>query len=136
LSTNRPRERRRANRRPAAPRARSRTPGPTAARRRESTSAVPAAGLRGALERASLPTLTRLTRAPRWLVGLVPAVVLLGGLLAPLPWGPVLLGVVALFLAWLLALAWPRLDARGKALRAGVVVLMVAATVLRALGIG
>jgi hypothetical protein len=66
----------------------------------------------------------------------VPAVVLLGGLLAPLPWGPVLLGVVALFLAWLLALAWPRLDARGKALRADVVVLMVAAAVLRALGIG
>jgi hypothetical protein len=60
--------------------------------------------------------------------------VLLGGLLAPVPWGPVLLGVVALFLAWLLVLAWPALDAGGRALRAGVVALAIAATIARALG--
>jgi hypothetical protein len=132
VSTNRPRARRTANRRPTAPTARTTAPRPTTSRR---PAPVPQpAGLRGSLERASSSLLVRLTRAPRWLVGLVPAVVLLGGLLAPVPWGPLLLGVMAVFLGWLLVLAWPALDGAGRALRAGVVALTIAATIARALG--
>ncbi|MGH8774864.1 MAG: DUF6703 family protein, partial [Jiangellaceae bacterium] len=92
-------------------------------------------GARAALERASLPVLTRLTAMPRWLVGLLPAAILLGGLLAPAPWGPLLLGLVVLFLAWLLVLAWPRLEPRARAIRAVVVLLLVAAVVARAAGV-
>jgi hypothetical protein len=88
----------------------------------------------GSLERVSSALLIRLTRAPRWLVGLVTAVVLLGGLLAPVPWGPLLLGLVAVFLGWLLVLAWPALGSGGKALRTAVVLLTVGATVARAMG--
>jgi hypothetical protein len=59
---------------------------------------------------------------------------MLGGLIAPVPWGPLLLGLVTLFLGWLLVLAWPALDTGGKALRTAVVVLTFAGTVGRAVG--
>jgi hypothetical protein len=134
LPINRPRPRRMPNRRPAAPTARTRAPRPTASRRPVPASPAPAGGVRRAIERASTSLRTRLTRAPRWLVGLVPAVVLLTGLMAPVPWGPLLLGLVALFLGWLLVLAWPALDAGGKAIRAGALVLTLAATIGRAVG--
>jgi Family of unknown function (DUF6703) len=134
VSSNRPRPRRTANRRPAAPTARQRPPRP-ATSRRPAPAPTPATGrIRGSLERASSSLLVRLTRAPRWLVGLVPAVVLLGGLIAPVPWGPLLLGLVTLFLGWLLVLAWPALDTGGKALRTAVVVLTLTGTVGRAVG--
>jgi hypothetical protein len=133
LPTSRSRPRRTANRRPAAPTARTTAPRP-AASRPPPAPAAPVGGIRGSLERASSPLLTRLTRAPRWLVGVVSAAVLLGGLVAPLPWGPLLLGLVALFLGWLLLLAWPALDAGGRAIRAAVVVLALAATIGRAVG--
>ena len=82
-----------------------------------------------------MPILTRLTRAPKWLVGSVPAAVLLGGLLAPEPWGSLLLGLVLLFLGWLLTLAWPRLEPRARVIRVGVVVLLAALMVGRAAGV-
>lgn len=78
--------------------------------------------------------LRTLTRAPKWLVGLVSAALLLGGLLAPAPWGPLLLGVVAAFLVWLLVLAWPRLERPARVVRVVVVVLLVAFVIARAAG--
>ena len=133
MSSNRPRPRRTANRRPATPSARTRAPRPTTPRR--TTPAPPAPeGIKDSLERASSSLLVRLARAPRWLVGLVTAVVLLGGLVAPVPWGPLLLGLVTLFLTWLLLLAWPALDAGGRAVRTVVVALTLAATIGRAFG--
>jgi hypothetical protein len=135
VSSNRPRPRRTANRRPATPAARTKAPRPTTSRRPATAPRPEAGGIRESLERASSALLIRLTRAPRWLVGLVPAVVLLGGLIAPPPWGPLLLGLVALFLGWLLVLAWPALDLGGKAVRAAVVALTLAATIARAAGI-
>lgn len=134
MSSHRPRPRRTPNRRPAAPAVRTRAPGLTAARR--PTPALPdkPSGIGASLGRASTAVLLWLSRAPRWLVGLVAAAVLLGGLIAPLPWGPLLLGLVTLFLGWLLFLAWPALDAGGRAIRAAVVVLAFAATIGRAVG--
>lgn len=135
VSSNRPRRRRPANRRPAAPAAGSRAPRPGGSRRPAVPPPTAPQGFRGALERASEPILTRLTRAPRWLVGSVPAAVLLGGLLAPEPWGPLLLGLVLLFLLWLLTLAWPRLEPRARVIRVGVVLLLAALVVGRAAGV-
>jgi hypothetical protein len=61
--------------------------------------------------------------------------VLLGGLLAPEPWGPLLLGLVLLFLMWLLTLAWRRLEPRARVIRVGVVLLLAALVVGRAAGV-
>ena len=135
VPSNRPRPRGRANRRPAAPPAGSRAPRPGGSRRPAVPPPRAPQGFRGALERASEPILTRLTRAPKWLVGSVPAAVLLGGLLAPEPWGSLLLGLVLLFLGWLLTLAWPRLEPRARVIRAGVVVLLAALVVGRSAGV-
>lgn len=82
-----------------------------------------------------MPLLTALTRLPRWLIGVIPGLLLLGGLLAPPPWGLVLLGIVTLFLGWLLALSWPRLEGRSRLLRSGVVVLVAALTVAHGVGV-
>lgn len=79
--------------------------------------------------------LTLLTSLPRWLVGIVPGAVLLGGLLVPPPWGPLMLGLVTLFLFWLLVLSWPRIDGRSRAIRTVVVLLLAAATVARSAGV-
>ena len=135
VSTNRPRQRRTANRRPTTPTARSLTPRPTVGRRREPAPAPHDGGIRGAVERTSQPILATLTRLPRLVLGMAAAAALLGGLLAPLPWGPLLLGLVALFLVWLLVLAWPALDGRGRVSRLAAVVLLVSVTFARAAGL-
>lgn len=82
-----------------------------------------------------MPLLSPLARLPRWLVGMFPAILLLGGLLLPPPWGVVLLSLVTLFLAWLLVLSWPRLLGRSRALRTVVVLLLAAVTVGYAFGL-
>lgn len=79
--------------------------------------------------------LAQLTSLPRWLVGIVPGVLLLGGLLAPPPWGTIMLGVVALFLFWLLVLSWPRLAGRSRVIRTFVVLLLAAATAAHGAGV-
>lgn len=133
MASNRPRPRRSASRRPAPPAARTRAPRPSDSRRPASAGPAPR-GFRGGLERASLPLITVLHAAPRWLVGAIPGVLLLAGLLAPAPWGPILLALVTLFIAWLLALSWPRLEAKSRFLRTGVVLLLAAVVAARAAG--
>jgi hypothetical protein len=134
VPTNRPRARGASNRRPSAPAARTQTPRPSGTRRPSGGAPAGPRGFRGRLERTSLPLITRLHRAPRWLVGALPGVLLLAGLLAPAPVGPVILGVVTLFLGWLLALSWPRLAARPRLLRTVIVLLLAAFVVARATG--
>lgn len=82
-----------------------------------------------------MPLLSALTRLPRWIAGLLPGVLLLGGLLAPAPWGPLLLTVVTLFLGWLLALSWPRLDGRSRTLRTVIVLLVAFLAIARFVGV-
>jgi hypothetical protein len=82
-----------------------------------------------------MPVLSALTRLPRWIAGLLPGVLLLGGLLAPTPWGPLLLALVTLFLGWLLVLSWPRLDGRSLTLRTVIVVLVAFLAIARFLGV-
>ena len=75
---------------------------------------------RATLERLSLPLLTRVARLPR-AVPLLVAGVVVGG-----PLGAVLIGLVALVVAWLLALAWPALTGVERLGRVAVLLLAVA----------
>jgi hypothetical protein len=59
------------------------------------------------------------------------ALLLVLGLAVPYAWSAVFLLPVAAFLTWLLALAWPVLNTRGRLMRVIVVALVLAAAVAR-----
>jgi predicted branched-subunit amino acid permease len=134
VPSQRPQPRRNTNRRPGSPGTASRTPRP-AANRRPAPAEPPPSSARASLEKVSYPLLVRLTSLPKWLLGALTGAVLLGGLLAPSPWGPILLGIVAVFLMWLLVLAWPRLTTSARLTRAVVVVAMAGAVAARGAGV-
>jgi len=81
-----------------------------------------------------MPLLVTLNRLPRWIV-----VVLMGSLLflgliqtGDLAWlGGIFLGIVALFLGWLLVLAWPVLPGQARIVRAVVVLAAAGISVLK-----
>jgi hypothetical protein len=84
--------------------------------------------LRESFERASLPALTFLSGLPRFVPFLGILVLSLAGILLPSPaW--LLLVVVILVLAWILALAWPRLSGSERLMRLAVIAIMVAVLV-------
>ncbi|KRE37956.1 hypothetical protein ASG73_10180 [Janibacter sp. Soil728] len=83
-----------------------------------------------AFERASLPATRFLAHLPP----LVPIVavfllVLVGAFLGP--WGAIPLGLVVLFLLWMLALSWPRLTTSEVLMRAAVIVLVLALAAIK-----
>jgi hypothetical protein len=86
---------------------------------------------RASVERASLPLLTRLSRLPRAVPFLVVLALLVGGILIP-GWGWLLTALVALFLAWMLFLGWPRLTGVERLMRLAVILLAVAIAVTQA----
>ncbi len=94
----------------------------------------PATGFRATLERRSAFPLGLLHHMPSWVVPVLLAVFLLAGLAIPSPWAAVFLVVVTLFLTWLVALSWPVVKPAGRVLRVLVVLALVGATVLKALG--
>ena len=79
---------------------------------------------RDRLERRSVPLLLALRRVPPWAMFLVVLGCVVGGLLLTGPLAAALLGVVSIFLAWLLVLAWPRLT-DGQRLMRGLTVALV-----------
>lgn len=87
---------------------------------------------RTSVEKASLPLLTRLSRLPRIVPFLVVLALLVGGILIP-GWGWVLTALVALFLAWMLFLGWPRLTSVERLMRVAVILLAVAIAVTQAI---
>ena len=87
--------------------------------------------LRRTVERASAPVLLWLSSRPRFLLPLLVAVLLLGGLAAPPTYGLPLLVVLTLLLAWLSYLSWPALDGRARALRVAMLALIGVALVQR-----
>ncbi len=70
--------------------------------------------------------LTRLTRLPRAVPFLVVLGLLVAGIYAGGAVGAVLLAVVALLIAWLLYLGWPRLTTSERLARTAVLLLAVA----------
>jgi hypothetical protein len=73
--------------------------------------------LRRAVERHSTAPLTWLSTRPRWAPFLLVLALLLGGLFAPPAIAVVLLLVLALIVAWLTYLAWPKLEPTGRLTR-------------------
>lgn len=134
MPSQRPQPRRNTNRRPGSPGSASRAPRAAANHRPAPAGPAPSSG-RASLEKFSYPILVKLTSLPKWLLGALTGALLLGGLLAPSPWGPIMLGIVALFLCWLLVLAWPRLATGARVTRAIVVVAMAGAVAARAAGV-
>jgi hypothetical protein len=89
------------------------------------------------LERTSAPWLIRLHSVPRWLVPVMLAVFLFTGLLLSGDWawlGAILLGIVAVFIAWLSALSWPVLTPGARLARVLVTGAAIGMTVLKATG--
>lgn len=74
--------------------------------------------LRTAIEQASLPAVRTLSTLPRAVPFLLVLVLLVAGIFVP--YGYVLILLVAAFLGWLLFLAWPRLTATERLMRATV----------------
>ncbi|PSL06954.1 hypothetical protein CLV30_102343 [Haloactinopolyspora alba] len=134
MPQNRRQPRRTPNRRPQAPGQGSRAPRSGGPRRPGPATPPPRSGARARLEKVSYPILVRLSSAPKWVLGVVTGAILLGGLLAPPPVGPALLGVVVLFLAWLLTLAWPRLQPGPRLIRLVVVLVMAGLVLAQATG--
>ena len=96
-----------------------------------------ASGGRASLERASYPLLLQLRRVPRWLMVVLPGVLLFAGLVMPasLAWlGGVLLALVGVFLGWLLLLSWPVLGPSSRLLRLIVIVAVLGIAWFKALG--
>jgi hypothetical protein len=106
------------------------------ARRRSGNPAVragatdPSAG-RAELERRSLPFLVRLAAVPRWALLVAVLALVIAGLLVPGWIGALLLVVVAGLAAWLLAVSWPALTPAGRAVRAALVLLVLADVVFK-----
>jgi len=83
-----------------------------------------------AFERASLPATRFLAGLPPWVpVVTVLALVLVGSFLGP--WGAIPLGLVVLFLMWMLALSWPRLQQSERLMRVAVIALVLALTLVK-----
>jgi uncharacterized YccA/Bax inhibitor family protein len=69
---------------------------------------------------------------PRWLVPVILAILLVAGLVFSGPIGAALLGVLGLFLAWLVFLSWPALPTTTRIIRIVVVAGILAVAVLQA----
>lgn len=86
---------------------------------------------RESFERASLPAIAWLNGLPRFVPFLVVLALVVAGIVLPSP-GWLLIGVVVLLLAWILALAWPRLRFVEQLMRLAVIGLMIAVMLTQA----
>jgi hypothetical protein len=87
--------------------------------------------LRESVESASYPVVRRLAEWPRWAPFLLILALMVAGVLIPTV-GWILIALVAVFLTWLLYLAWPRLTAVDRLMRLAVIAIVVVAAVTRA----
>ena len=88
---------------------------------------------REAMERRSAAPLVFLRQLPPWLIPVLFAVLVFGGLTVRGPLGGVLLALAAVFLGWLAAVSWPRLSPGGRAGRTAVVAGILVVAVIVAL---
>lgn len=96
-----------------------------------------ATGARAKFEQFSYPFLRTLHGMPRWLVVVLPAILLFLGLILTggVAWvGGILLFVLWVFVAWLTALSWPALTPGQKVFRSIVVLAMLGLVVLKLMG--
>lgn len=108
-------------------RARRKPPPPRQRPPREPLVKQPAPGLRGKVERGSAPVLLWLTSRPRFVIPVLSAVLLIGGLAAPVAIGVPLLLLLVLLVGWLSYLSWPVVEGFQRFLRLGTIGLVLAA---------
>ena len=87
--------------------------------------------LRESIETASLPTVKAISGLPRFVPFLVVLALMIGGIVIK-DWGWILIGIVMVFLAWMLYLGWPRLTSSEKLLRSAILLLTAGVTLTRA----
>jgi hypothetical protein len=87
--------------------------------------------LRESVESASYPVVRRLAEWPKWAPFLLILALMVAGVLIPTV-GWILIALVAVFLTWLLYLAWPRLAAVDRLMRLAVIAIVIVAAVTRA----
>lgn len=88
---------------------------------------------RQALEDRAAAPLLWLHQLPGWVLPVLAAVLLITGLAVRGPGGAAAFAGLALVLAWLAALSWPRLDSRGRLLRAVALAVVACAAVIQAI---
>lgn len=82
-------------------------------------------------QRFSMSLLMLLSRVPKWLLLVVVLGLTMGGLLLENALGGLMLLVLALFMAWLAVIGWPRLSPMSRLLRLLVVGLILYASFTR-----
>ena len=82
--------------------------------------------VRHRIDHASLPLMTKLSRLPRLVPFLILLALLVAGVLISGQVGFVLMGLAAIFVAWVLYLSWPRLSGSERIMRLAVLMLAVA----------
>jgi len=82
--------------------------------------------VRRRIDHASLPLVTRLSRLPKPVPFLILLALLVAGVLISGQVGFVLMGLAAIFVAWVLYLSWPRLSGSERIMRLAVLMLAVA----------
>ena len=87
--------------------------------------------MRHRIDHASLPLMTRLSRLPRLVPFLILLALLIAGVLISGRIGFVLIGLAAIFVAWVLYLSWPRLSGAERIMRLAVLLLAVAMAVVK-----
>jgi hypothetical protein len=85
------------------------------------------------LEHRSATVLLWLHQLPAWLPPALAAVLLIAGLAIPGAGGAAALCGLALILAWLAAVSWPRVSAQGRLLRVLIICLVLAGAAYRAM---
>ena len=87
--------------------------------------------MRRRIDHASLPLVTRLSRLPKPVPFLILLALLVAGVLISGQLGFVLMGLAAIFVAWVLYLSWPRLSGSERIMRLAVLMLAVAMAVVQ-----
>ena len=100
---------------------------PAGAARREPLVKQPAPGVRGEVERMSAPVLLYLSSRPKFVVPVLSAALLIGGLFAPPGVGLPLLLLLFALVGWLTYLSWPVVGSTARLLRVAVLGLVLAA---------
>jgi len=87
--------------------------------------------VRHRIDHASLPLMTRLSGLPRPVPFVVLLTLLVAGVLISGPLGFALMGLAALFVAWVLYLSWPTLNRTERLMRLAVLLLAVAMAIVQ-----
>jgi ABC-type multidrug transport system fused ATPase/permease subunit len=112
-------------------------PQPKVGQPTRSEAPTPSAGLRRRIEIKTGPALIMMHSMPRWILPVGLALSLFLGLILGGSWawlGAIFLGMITIFLGWLLILSWPMLSISSRLIRLAVVVAVAGVAVFKVFG--